>query len=361
MTTKITFLQDESTSNKLFYNIDLKNDTNDSIPLIFNENLQSFILLEKPNNYEISVARFSIPMYNVPLFTFTPGKEKISMTYSTYSYTTDVPFISRINVPIIDEYYYFVYEVTQYMQMLNQAIQNCCDMLDAQYYGATLTHLSIVTSSILNPSYDPLQPISLSNLEFIQTYNKPYFIYDKDNELISVCADKTYYEDKLTNGYKLYENNNVFSKIQGIDDYLTVIPNMEHIAIFHNNYDNVTGNIIENKQQSFTISTFIDFTSVLFKCNIPTQLEYVGAGGGDSVLAEFVPLEYSIKHFFENLVYAPQVIYKQVQIKTDLQFNSFLISCYRTNVTNEKKQMYLPPRDSASIKIMFQLKRTSKY
>lgn len=361
MTTKVVALQDESTTNKIFYNMTLLNPTSQNIPMSFNENLQSFILLEKPSNYELSIVRFSLSMFDVPLFTYQPNQQKITMAFGIYKYGEFVPFISRANVPIGSPYYYGIYEVTQYMQMLNQAIQDCCDMLDAQYYLATSSHLSIVTSTIPNPSYNPLQPITPSNLEFIQTFDKPYFTYDKVNQLISAYANKTFYEDTVTNGYTLSINEILFTKIQGLDIIDTGIAGEEFNILFHNNFNNVVGNIIENKQQSFNMNTFSDFKSVRIMSNLNTQLEYEKAGAGQNVLADYIPLAMSVRTFHDNLIYNSIVPYRQVQVKTDLQFNSLSLDCYRTDSNNNSILLQLPPNASSSIKLMFQLKRTSKY
>jgi len=346
---------------QVFYNMVLNNDqtATANIPVIFDKVLDRSILPGKTNDWESSSVRFSVPLFSVPLFTYIPGSEKLTLTFSTYSTTQDVPIVDRSAIPI---YNYQVFEMTQYMQMLNQCVQNCCDILDAQYYAVTSGHLSIVTSTAPNPTYDPLLPISLTNLEFIQTFTKPYFIYDKLTERISVYAKDTYFEDTVTNIYKLLENNALYTKIKGIDDYYTGILNMEHQIFFHDNLDNIdTNGIIQNMQQSDNFSNLTDFVGVEITTNMPCQLQYTDQGTGENIFISYIPTKMTIADFHSNLIYNAIIPYNQSQLLSDSVLSELMFRVRWTNIRGEKTLLDMPPNTHAEIKIFFQRRESAKY
>lgn len=323
-------IENESTPNKIYFNMLLNNTTSSNLPVIFSEDLSTFILPEKPSNYEMSIIRYLIPMFDVPFFNFIAGSQKITLSYLTYSFTQDILFISRDTSGSTN-----IYEMTNYTEMINNAIVLAYNGLDALYLAGTGLHLP--------------------------TTDKPYIIFDKNTYKFSFYATQTYYQDTVVNPIILSINRELFTKLQGLDIYFTNTLNKEVNILFHNNYDNISAGIIKNEQQSLNFPNLTDFTGLEIQTNIPVQMEYIKSGQGSQVVADFIALNPTEQDFHNPIIFNPSVPFRQSQIATDGQFNSIMFRVYRVNINGDKILLQMPPQSNASLKVMFQLKRTGKY
>jgi hypothetical protein len=242
--------------------------------------------------------------------------------------------------------------------------------LDNQYYQIYTSHLSFVLSSIPNPLYNNLLPISLSNLQFIQTYNKPYFIYDKLTYKISIYADKLLYQNTLDGNppsspfYYLSCNRILFNRISGLDNFVwgSFSPGSEFQILFMDNLNNISSTgIIQNLQQESSIHYLSTFSGIRIVSNLPCQLEFDKTGTGQTILADFVPLEITANLFHSPLIYNAIVPYRQAQILSDTPFNNINMYVFYVVNTGQVNPLKLPPGLTASIKLMFQFRHSSKY
>jgi hypothetical protein len=324
---------------KVFYNMTINNPevSTVDIPVIFDEILDRSILGGKTNDWEVSIVRFSIPLFNVPLFTFIDGQQKITMTYKTYtSGHIAVPFISNIADPSARQ----VYDLSYYQQMINAGIVLAYNALDASYFAGTGFHLP--------------------------TTDKPYCIYDKTTQRFSFYATSTYYQNTSANLIGLKVNRAVFVKIQSIDIYYNGVIDEEWDIIFQNNLNNMTAvgggvYLIQNLQQEDNFGNLIDFVGIEITTNLPAQLQYLKQGTGENILISYIPLSPNLNTFHNSLTYNAIVPYNQSQLLSDSVLSEIVMRVRYTNVAGDKILLYMPPNSHAELKLMFQRRAEAKY
>lgn len=184
-----------STINSNFYNL---------VPAIYTEQLNQSIL-DNPNDYYMSIIRFTIPTQSIPIFIFeaqpfpnTTDKDlgiySVTLEYNgSFSPETFVRFVTtnptaEIPHPPTIQYiywqktfYYYVYTYTHFLTMINTALATAFSTLP----GAPVT-------------------------------TPPFLIFDESTQLISLVADKDFYNLALPIPIKIYFNGPLQRFVDGI-------------------------------------------------------------------------------------------------------------------------------------------------
>ena len=276
----------------LYYNLNQTNTGTVTIPLEFNVNLQ-VPFIKKPSDYDVSVIRFSIPNYNTPLFIFKDNYYKLTLSWGAYTVSKNVTYINQ--TPLPQEY---IYEIQAFIQMLNGTIRSLVTTLN------TLTGNTLPSTEL------------------------PYFSYSEVTTLISITANKNFYDSTLTTPIILSIGETLLPMLQGIP-IISVSTKLYNIAF--NNYNGT--NLIPDSnhetmtQQENTFANMVDFAAVVLTTNLPIQSEYIGQQTTLPIIQDYLPADLNINTFHNNIVYNAIFPYRQVRMISDVPFYSITINC----------------------------------
>lgn len=328
-------------SSPLFYTITVNNTTGIIQPLTFDVNV-SRPFLQKPSDYCVSVVRFKIPNYNTPLFRFVDGAYLMTMSYNSVSVTLPVIYIPQNSISGSRT----VYEVQGYIEMLNTTI------------GSLYT--------------------ALNGLVTLPTSDMPYFTYDEETQLITYTANKQYFLTSIALPIQIQVNQALYQTISGFPTYYDNVTDkfLLWVKDYHDNTVTIGGtNYIQMTQQNSSIPQMIDFGGLVLTSNMPIANEYIGstfinpsystqAGIQEivlPVLQDYVPSDFDMSTFWQNLVYNAIVPYRQCSLLSDTPFSNIRIDAYSVNNLGSLSRINISPNGSASIKLMFTKKKENKY
>ena len=325
----------------LFYTIKVNNTTGIVQPLVFDVNI-SRPFIQKPSDYYVSVVRFKLPNYNTPLFHFIDGAYLMTMSYNSVSTTLPVIYIPQNSIVGGRA----VYEVQGFIEMLNTTI------------GSLYT--------------------ALNGLVTLPTSNMPYFTYDEETELMTFTANKQYFLTSAALPIQIQVNQALYQMISGFPTYYNDVTDkfLLWVKDYYDNTVTIGGvNYIQMVQQNSSIPQIIDFGGIILTSNMPISNEYIGstyinpsystqAGLQEVVLPilqDYVPTDFDMSTFWQNLVYNAIVPYRQCALISDQPFSNIRIDAYVSNNSGTMSRMNISPNGSASIKLMFTKKTESKY
>ena len=258
-------------------------------------------ICENPDDYYCSIVRFEVPAFNIPLIQFFIQEPVTDISKGIYSFTignnttygsqTFVIYIPQILAPTyqipqvgtpkqnFSTYYYFLYDYVWFISLLNTALASA---------------------------------VASYNTASGDTATAPFFNYDAPTQLITLYADKTYYDQSLANPVKIYFNNPLRNFMSGLPYIYTSLvspPNLgldDYIVIQDNHGLNetyipptaTTGiNYLKTSYQyssfgywsflkSILVTTNMNVVSETFFVNKPTEfqnIDYI------NVLTDFLP------------------------------------------------------------------------
>ena len=125
--------------NHVYYNANFTNTSNAPVQAKFQANLAQ-PLLSKGSDYKMSVVRFEVPGYAIPIFEFPQAPNpvfEVSISYSGTYYTVDVPFINFNDENTNEQN---VYDYQNFILMTNTAIYNAFQALKTAVpsFGGTI-------------------------------------------------------------------------------------------------------------------------------------------------------------------------------------------------------------------------------
>lgn len=211
----------EDDGDRIYYNfiIGEKVDRQPLFDAKFQQNLDE-VFITNPSEYYISVVRFSIPCQNIPIFVpeiqsypntnLNNTVYSLSLEYNGFtSGETFIQFISgnpnsyvspiSTNSPNADtsSIYYWVYNFQAFIDMVNAAFQTAFMALNVSSGGL------------------PLGAVA------------PYFEFDPSTQLISLVAQRLFYDQTLLNPINIFMNYKLFVYFDGIEiNYLGTGANM---------------------------------------------------------------------------------------------------------------------------------------
>lgn len=194
----------EDDGDRIYYNFVIGEKT-DQTPLFdakFQQNLDE-VFITNPTDYYISVVRFSIPCQNIPIFVpeiktfpntninetvyslslewngFTSGE-----TFVQFVSSNPNAFVGQINIgnqeADISSIYYWIYNFQDFINMVNNTLVTAFNALDVASGGLPL-------------GSEP-----------------PYFEFDPATQLISLVAQRQFYDNALVNSINIFMNYKLF-------------------------------------------------------------------------------------------------------------------------------------------------------
>ncbi len=317
-------------------------------------------ILSVGQNYHLAVARFSIPLYDVPLVYFRIeegfgqtdpdlGVYKMTLRYGGVDYTNNVMYRSLNNPAIptplppsqnfgeqVDSVYYNIYFPENFIYMFNQCLAQCtADLLAAV------------------PALAPL--------------NSPYLQWDNVNQFINLIAPRKF----ETEGIQLFFNVDTFHYLssftsdytrQGDDFYEILIESKPNFDNGYTLYGTVPSTppewiIIEPNWSQFQY--WAEIKSVVLKTTllpIRTEVSTVNNGTniiGDPILTDFLVTDYDGSA--ETIEFIAQGFYRFIDIVTQNEIDAIDIEIFWKDTQNVLRPFtqYITSNKAASVKLAF--------
>ena len=147
-----------------YYNVNIYNDTNDVIECKYSANM-IVPLLDKPNQYEVSVVRASVPLDGIPISQVNIGFEAWQVQFTntqTNPVTTSNAYVQQFN-PTIETYT----DNTAFIALKDDYLQTLM-IADPEPTGFATYTVGPYVPLLITTGYIPNS--TLSNLVFSQTY-----------------------------------------------------------------------------------------------------------------------------------------------------------------------------------------------
>lgn len=245
-------------ADNIYYNFRITQGENPYYAYTATSNIRSTPILEKASDYEVAVARFTLPMNAVPVFVWKGnGFFKVAMTFGASEFVQPLEFIP--NSSGNDLYGDTIWTYQHFVDIINKGLSDCFNNL-----------------KLLEPTCPATEP--------------PVVVFDSKSRLLSWKAQQIYGSTT-----KAYFNKELFfinTSFHAFEKNLGTEPFWEIIS--KDNVVNRSGAYYITKQEYSTLFRWNDFTGILFETdNIPVDSEYIMSQTNDfrKLLTDFEPLQ----------------------------------------------------------------------
>jgi hypothetical protein len=221
-------------------------------------------VLKNPSEYFMSIIKFSVPGYNIPILVFP---NPASPNYNSLFYSVTIEYNGVFN---------------QQQVVFQQRTNNLSELNYVYEYSHLLDMFNTALSTAFAAITTPVGSLA------------PYFIYDTTTELVSLICQIAYYDVTLVNPIKIYVNARGFKFFQSIPvfELTTNSPSGRdfqfYVTNLKNNFYNppylaptVPPAYYAMTMQWNTLSNWNSFTNLVFTTGtIPIRYENVPAGNG---------------------------------------------------------------------------------
>lgn len=365
-----------SSDDRIYYNVVMpyRPTVMNTSPMIYQEEL-SQALLTNPSDYYLSIVRFTIPTQNIPIFIAQvrpfPNTDLNSLIYSVTltwnGFTSGQTFLQYLTTspnalqsrPLTMDHpeadktpYYYVFTYTQFLLMINNALQTAFTALGTAS-GGTL-------------------PIGST---------APFFIFDEINNRISLIAQNTHYNVSNVTPIKIFVNNYLFSFLDGIavQNFGFNLPTGEDFQFLvrneHNNFYNTPDTCpppcpptyLIMTQQYDTLTNWNSFKSLVLTSNLlPIKSEYVpradfinqGQINTRGILKDFEPLLELGPEARTQVQYQLQSPYQLINLTNNIPLTKIDIAVYWSDQFGNLNLLTIPFNQIVTIKLIFIKKST---
>jgi hypothetical protein len=312
----------QSDATHIYYNVRIKADLETRKHAVFSVNRVQPVL-EKPEDYELAVVRFSLPTTSIPLIIFEDNKYSVSLKIGSNEYTEYLTWVSNSNV--YSEKY--VYNVQDIIDFMNTAWATAF---------SNLSGANVITSTV-----------------------PPFMSFSSVTNLMTLHVPQSY----LTDGIKVYANEELYLKINTFQDFYYETPTQGQLNYEFVIKDLFTNNVIYNTipyytstQQFGTISAIQDLRTIQFITNnIPVNRELEGFQTNitSNLLTDFEPIQ---ENTFDNgglIQFYPQGPLRYIDLLSKTPLNTIDIKINWVSKTGNVYPYYLQGEQSATVKILF--------
>lgn len=354
---------DSNDPNHIYYNVVIPYVDNSR----YNPTLATFMenrtipILEKCDDYYLSIIRFYVPSSNIPLTILdilpfpnvNPNLTTLSVILSynainsdetSVVYTSQNQFeiappaatLQNPNYPTVP--YYYIYNYQHVIDMVNTAFQ----------------------SALINLKAKP-------GTGAIAGAPEPYFTYNPETQLLTLNADDTFYDVDLSpNVIKIYVNFPFLSFFGAIPTLLTnlnlfAVNSYTFQYLIKNNGNNDTAGIINYEQEYVTIGLWNVFKSLVFiSGTVPISTELIPATNGSGntigrrILTDFDPLINDQAGQANGILqYYPQGPYRLVNMVSSIPLTKFDVSIFWQDKNQNLYPLYVLYNNVITIKFLF--------
>lgn len=325
----------QATDNHIYFNVAQFNNTDIPQPAILNET-RTDPFLAKANEYNIAVVRFSIPTFGVPLIRLedtnitSPYKVWIGDINGVAHYEDEVIF----SADTLSSY-------TDLVESINQSLFGLFNLYKLTY-----------------PAIPPTTP--------------PYMVYDAKTSLFSMVGEDAYVYTGV-NTLIVGMNSRLYNLFNNFYEFTNVVDDPDfpdHTIVFYKNGINSisTKTGIPGVQMLAEYPNFSEvnaLNSIVITTNtLPITAEYISLPGsqGDNltsqVLTDFEPSvevagsSRSVLQYFANP-------YRYIELNSTQELRKLNLAVYWTDKLGNLQPLYILPKQSLSIKLMFKRKNLS--
>lgn len=365
-----------------YLNVVLQNNTNNAIPAILNETKTSPILQDQ-ENWKLSVVRFKLPLYNIPLFKFntTPDFYQLTLKFesanpgTSWTSTQSVQFLEddgvHLNTPDSNKNIYYY---SQFINMVNYAFLLAYQDLQVHVNGIHAINLDHFTNAP-QIQYDPVTKLFILVLPIENVGNaNPHLesVYDIDNSIFGPPpAPGAPFADPY-HRVTISFNNHLFNFFNGFPALRIDNGNMNYsyqLQIYQNKGDLVAGDYFNEEDQPEKYLLFkADYpclyswhrlSRILFLTNMQiaeesvstNSLGFINQPNRLSILTDFeIPM--SDQSNREYLFFMPSIL-RYTNITGMGPLRQVSISVFYEDLDNNYIPLTIPPNSDIYVKIQF--------
>ncbi len=331
----------------IYYDINLVNNTNDYQIANLVEN-RTTALLHNPNDYHLSIVRYTIPTTFLPLFIYANANNlavdttySVTLRYSNTDFRTYLIYTPQNNVSSTSQRRFFIYSYQHFIDMINTALNTSYLALKTAFPGATVT-------------------------------TPPYMVYNPETGYFSIIAETAY-----ASGYELYMNNALYSFFDNFNayfygfqqtngkDYLIYIKNTGGNTINQSpppSYPSILSYVMTQEYSStylFNNVRALVFSSSLLGIRMESYNTVGGVNAGNSMRPVLTDFEFNLASGSQNstlrnyVQYFSRGEYRLIDIIQTQPIYMVDIQIYFQLQNGDLYPLYIAPGEFISIKIMF--------
>jgi hypothetical protein len=365
----------------IYYDIDIvNNDTNSNNPppqLRFNE-IRNSPYLSSPENYFMSVTRFSLQTPSLPVFIpqVMLGQPDVNKTIYSITMTCQVG-------PTVIEYQQFIpYIPTNLSEPSPAPPLTFQDLTSEYYFVMSYQHWARMLNNAMTLCYNGLNAAVIAAGGALPSPNAPFFEFDPQALLFILDADEVGYSNSLVNPIKIYVNNPLYtllSSFQFTSFGFTGITNGKNYLfdIYNINNTNVlnlpTFNALQMYQEGSTSALLNPVSSLVFSTamlpvspslvsvpkvfNAPSRLFNVGNNSNLAPIVTDFQVPFSPTNTYKPSVeYQPGGEYRLIDMYGTSPLSALELSVFWKDIYGGLHPFYLGAGCSATIKLMFRRK-----
>jgi len=341
--------------------------------------------LFKPEDYYLSVVRFQIDTNTLPVFTcaiqYNQANRDLSIYSVTLSWTNPVAPFQQFNQQTFltwipqdlasplprppslteDKFqdnsggYYFAYNYSYFLQLVNNTFTTCFNALNAQVIAAGLV---------------------------LPTVNAPVFSWNNDSNTAVLNADILGYNQTVVNHISIFMNLPLYQLFNSLPMYIQPFPALlgKNYLIDTNNFGNAqvtpfpfylpTYNALQIFQEQTSVNVWSPVTSIVFTsntlpinstnvCNPSVFLDGISTNnnGNNSDIAQVITDFQAENNIYKNsCLYIPSGEYRYVDLMGNTPLYTIDINVFWKDALGRLQPFRLAAGCKASIKIMFERK-----
>jgi hypothetical protein len=320
---------------------------------------QNQVILENPDEWFCSIIRFSVPCLNVPIIQFLVQTPVLDINKGIYSFTlkwknfvsaqTFVQFEPEVFPPLVQlpqvgtptqtfTDYYFLYDYTHLIGMLNKALISATNSL---------------------------------NTNSGQVFKPPFLHYDSQTQLISLYADSSTFDGTLADPVYLWFNFAManflqaipyhtydYGDTQGLDNVIQIYSGQ---GLNQQTIGAITYNVVSQQYISLAYMSFLKSVIIATDMNIIAEGGFINEitslqnTSYTNILTDFLP-DLSIPQAGVSnsiFIYNAPSLYRLFQFKQSQPLQSLSIRVYFTDSLNNVYPLYIDKGQSIDLKFMF--------
>ncbi len=308
-------------------------------------------ILDKPNEYELSVVRFKIPS-SIPLFIFDTSNLDPTVFQLQISFT----YFDGLDVK-----YYYVNKTIEYENFNGENYPYTYGINYIQHF------LTIINQAIDNAGDDIRDKLETEGIP-VPSFNVPLFKYNTDSDLIVLQIDKDFQGNQFELRMSKPLHRTFFQTLPVriydiIDDTFRPILQFLPVLFIQSSLED----FIQTEEPFITITSefpvgalFNQIKEIIFESDtIPVGAEYIQSSNNQQrrIVSDFTPeQDIGSRQYY---TYSPPIYRFYDLLATDPMYNMD-IQIFVSYTTGEVFPLYLQPGEVATIKFMFKKKVIGK-
>ena len=307
----------------IYYNVFIQGDEQGK-EAKFSEN-RTVPILSDPSQYELSVIRFSVSSFNIPI-SFYDTNQYIKLEYGTSSVQKILEYIQPSTPGLINFYApkLPIYQFATYVQSLNNALKDAFDDL-----------------LILEPG--------------MPSTESPYMTFDASSGLFTMNAEKAGYGEDLLNRVNIIFSYNLFKQYNSFDNFF--LNELETRIVIRDTFTNSIdfgGVPYYFMTQSYsTLENITTVTRLVFLSNsIPVNQELIG---GQSDVQERIITDFLLEGVTSRgaIIFNPQGPLRYYNLLSNYPLRNIDLNIRFQTSDSETYPVILTSGTNASVKIQF--------